>query len=173
MNESVWIRWNQTTIINWRKFDDWKRRTGQVSAGTRRITGRWQTKRFKVKPVRSVHLRPGWVVAESGKNILAQMVVEKPCELVRAVSRVLPRGEVRLREGAVMALDYMGMDNLGSPFWIVTVKVTVKIWLKIRAKVVLNETPVALLRYSHFCSKTLLSLLFAAYLQYCRHFWAL
>ncbi len=51
-----------------------------------------------------------------GKNILTQMAAEKPCELVRAVSRVLPRGEVRLREGAVMALDYMGMDNLGSPF---------------------------------------------------------
>lgn len=55
-------------------------------------------------------------MAESGKNILAQMVVEKPCELVRAVSMVLPRGEVRLREGAVMVLDCTGVDNLGSPF---------------------------------------------------------
>ena len=54
-------------------------------------------------------------MAESGKNILAQMVVEKPCELVRAVSMVLPRGEVRLREGAVMVLDYTEMDNLGPP----------------------------------------------------------
>ena len=36
---------------------------------------------------------------------------EKPCELVRAVTRVLPRDEVRLREGAVMVLDYTGMDN--------------------------------------------------------------
>ena len=46
-----------------------------------------------------------------GKNILAQMASEKPCELVRAVTRVLPRDEVRLREGAVMVLDYTGMDN--------------------------------------------------------------
>ena len=46
-----------------------------------------------------------------GKNILAQMATEKPCELVRAVTRVLPRDEVRLREGAVMVLDYTGMDN--------------------------------------------------------------
>ena len=46
-----------------------------------------------------------------GKNILAQMAAEKPCELVRAVTRVLPRDEVRLREGAVMVLDYTGMDN--------------------------------------------------------------
>jgi len=46
-----------------------------------------------------------------GKNILTQMAAEKPCELVRAVTRVLPRDEVRLREGAVMVLDYTGMDN--------------------------------------------------------------
>jgi hypothetical protein len=46
-----------------------------------------------------------------GKNILTQMATEKPCELVRAVTRVLPRDEVRLREGAVMVLDYTGMDN--------------------------------------------------------------
>ena len=46
-----------------------------------------------------------------GKNILTQMASEKPCELVRAVTRVLPRDEVRLREGAVMVLDYTGMDN--------------------------------------------------------------
>jgi len=46
-----------------------------------------------------------------GKNILAQMAAEKPCELVRAVTRVLPRDEVRLREGAVIVLDYTGMDN--------------------------------------------------------------
>ena len=39
------------------------------------------------------------------------MAAEKPCELVRAVTRVLPRDEVRLREGAVMVLDYTGMDN--------------------------------------------------------------
>ena len=46
-----------------------------------------------------------------GKNILTQMATEKPCELVRAVTRVLPRDEVRLREGAVMVLDYTGIDN--------------------------------------------------------------
>ena len=46
-----------------------------------------------------------------GKNILTQMAAEKPCELVRAVTRVLPRDEVRLREDAVMVLDYTGMDN--------------------------------------------------------------
>ena len=46
-----------------------------------------------------------------GKNILTQMAAEKPCELVRAVTRVLPRDEVRLREGAVLVLDYTGMDN--------------------------------------------------------------
>ncbi|MBT7878628.1 MAG: hypothetical protein HN738_11145 [Gammaproteobacteria bacterium] len=46
-----------------------------------------------------------------GRNILTQMAAEKPCELVRAVTRVLPRDEERLREGAVMVLDYTGMDN--------------------------------------------------------------
>ena len=46
-----------------------------------------------------------------GKNILTQMAAEKPCELVRAVTRVLPRDEVRLRKGAVTVLDYTSMDN--------------------------------------------------------------
>ena len=38
-------------------------------------------------------------MAESGKNILAQMVVEKPCELVRAVSRVLAEGRSAVAGG--------------------------------------------------------------------------
>ena len=46
-----------------------------------------------------------------GKNILAQMAAEKPCELVRAVTRVLSSDEVRLRQDAVMVLDCKGMDN--------------------------------------------------------------
>ena len=46
-----------------------------------------------------------------GKNILAQMATEKPCELVRAVTRVLSSDEVRLRQDAVMVLDCKGMDN--------------------------------------------------------------
>ena len=46
-----------------------------------------------------------------GKNILTQMAAEKPCELVRAVTRVLSSDEVRLRQDAVMVLDCMGMDN--------------------------------------------------------------
>ena len=64
------------------------------------------------------------------------MAAEKPCELVRAVTRVLPRdnfardnlpkgqffqgtifprGRVRLWEGAVTVLDYTGMDNPEPP----------------------------------------------------------
>jgi hypothetical protein len=50
-----------------------------------------------------------------GKNILAQMAAEKPCELVRAVTRVLPRDERLVQEGAVMVLDYTGMDNPEPP----------------------------------------------------------
>ena len=46
-----------------------------------------------------------------GKNILTQMAAEKPCELVRAVTRVLSSDEVRLRQDAVMVLDCTGMDN--------------------------------------------------------------
>ncbi len=46
-----------------------------------------------------------------GKNILTQMAAEKPCELVRAVTRVLSSDEVRLRQDAVMVLDCKGMDN--------------------------------------------------------------
>ena len=46
-----------------------------------------------------------------GKNILTQMAAEKPCELVRAVTRVLSSDEVRLRQDAVMVLDWTGMDN--------------------------------------------------------------
>ena len=46
-----------------------------------------------------------------GKNILTQMAAEKPCELVRAVTRVLSSDEVRLRQDAVMVLDRTGMDN--------------------------------------------------------------
>ena len=39
------------------------------------------------------------------------MAAEKPCELVRAVTRVLSSDEVRLRQDAVMVLDCKGMDN--------------------------------------------------------------
>jgi len=46
-----------------------------------------------------------------GKNILTQMAAEKPCELVRAVTRVLSSDGVRLRQDAVMVLDCTGMDN--------------------------------------------------------------
>ena len=46
-----------------------------------------------------------------GKNILTQMAAEKPCEFVRAVTRVLSSDEVRLRQDAVMVLDCKGMDN--------------------------------------------------------------
>ena len=46
-----------------------------------------------------------------GKNMLTQMAAEKPCELVRAVTRVLSSDEVRLRQDAVMVLDCKGMDN--------------------------------------------------------------
>ena len=46
-----------------------------------------------------------------GRNILAQMAVEKPCELVRAWTKVLPKEEKRLKEGVVMVLDYTGMDR--------------------------------------------------------------
>ena len=46
-----------------------------------------------------------------GKNILTQMAAEKPCELVRAVTRVLPRDERLMQEGTVMVLDYTGMDK--------------------------------------------------------------
>ena len=46
-----------------------------------------------------------------GKNILTQMATEKPSELVRAVTRVLPRDERLEREGTVMVLDYTGMGT--------------------------------------------------------------
>ena len=50
------------------------------------------------------------------ESILAQMVADNLCEFVLLVTKVQPRDEVWLREGAVIVRDYMGSDKSEPPY---------------------------------------------------------